>query len=153
MGVRWLSMKCGYPLIFAMLLIGCVESVPDLPPAQYTDRLVDCTAELLSNWSKLGPRFDYQAATVTADEQQELLGIATDWSIENDYLPCHYQMCAVLLESVSEQVSVWIRPQWDIEGWIPPSADLEVSMTDGTVVSSHPDHSGCAHRMSLGIKL
>jgi len=155
-------MKIVVSILALFFTVACSEEIEEPPPAAFPEKLVDCTVGFL-DWieehRKNDPLRDtrvpqnYVAADLSSIERMAVLDLVTIWAHENSYLPCHYQMCAVLLSGSDEKIKVLIEPEARIEGWIAPSAQVSVSPNDNQIIPVNIAHTGCAHRASLGIEL
>jgi hypothetical protein len=145
-------------LISLAILCLSLSCGSDLPGARYADKLVDCTDGQL-DWMETRrsqipvesrPPLRFLAADLSDARKAESLAIATRWSLENEYLPCDYQMCAAFYETeISKRVFVTIQPELNLDGWVPTSASFYLSEGSKKPENADTSHSGCAYRAGL----
>ena len=152
-------MRAIITLLMLLVIAGCTEEPQELPLARSPDSLLDCTQQFLESIDELreaDPHHEhriqrnYIAAELSHSERNLVLEVGTEWAVENGYLPCHYQMCAALLERNGEAIQVIVRSEAQVDGWIPPQAELGVLAATGEIQQEKLFHTGCAHRAQLG---
>jgi hypothetical protein len=83
-------------------------------------------------------------ANLSQAERERTIAGATEWAYSHCYLPCTYEMCAVLLSGDSQLVAVQITPRESF--FLSPQAMVAVDPESGRAVDKLMWHSGCALR-------